>query len=321
MNIMWNGLKMLLVDKKIPLIVIVGPTAVGKTELSIKLARQMNGEIVSADSRQIYRKMNIGTAKPTPEELSAVQHHLIDVVNPEEIFSLALFQQSAYQIIDDVHRRGKLPFLVGGTGQYVRAVVQGWKPPELEPDIELRKKLEEDAKTCGGDYLYKQLCEKDPDAASMIDPRNVRRVIRALEVIEQTNQPFSVQRGKVEPRYACIQVGLIRPRQELYQRIDLRIDQMIASGLLQEVEKLLADGCPIDSPSLSAIGYREMVAVIQGKYDIEEAVVLMKRATRNYVRRQANWFQLNDPTIQWFEMNEQTFEQVLAYCQDQLRDH
>jgi tRNA dimethylallyltransferase len=144
-------------------------------------------------------------------------------------------------------------------------------------------------------------------------------VIRALEVIEQTKQPFSVQRGKIEPRYDFIQVGLIRSRPELYQRIDMRIDQMIANGLLQEVEKLLADGYPVDSPSLSAIGYREMVAVIQGKYDLSEAITLMKRATRNYVRRQANWFSLNDPDIKWFEMNANAFDLVLAYCQEQIR--
>jgi tRNA dimethylallyltransferase len=306
-------------DKKLPLIVIVGPTAVGKTELSIRLAMQMNGEIVSADSRQIYKKMNIGTAKPTPEEMSMVPHHLIDVVNPKETFSLALFQQSAYQIIDAIHHKGNLPFLVGGTGQYVRAVVQGWKPPELIPDLGIRKKLEDDATSFGGDFLYKQLSEKDPEAASIIDPRNVRRVIRALEVIEQTKQPFSAQRGKIEPKYDFTQIGLIRPRQELYQRIDLRIDQMIANGLMQEVEKLLADGCPVDSPSLSAIGYREMIAVIQRKYDIEEAITLMKRATRNYVRRQANWFSMNDPNIKWFEMNADTFDQVLAFCKERTR--
>ena len=306
--------------EKLPLVVIVGPTAVGKTDLAVQLAQQLETEIISADSRQIYRKMDIGTAKPTKAQQALVRHHLIDIIDPEETYSLAVFQSQAWEIIGQLHNKGKVPLLVGGTGQYIRAVVQGWKPPELKADQELRSKLEETAARDGVDGLLAQLQQKDPVSAERIDPRNVRRVIRALEVVLQTGRPFSDQRLIEPPPYRVIQIGLNRPRGELYRRIDQRIDLMIQAELLEEVKAILQDGCPEDVPSMSAIGYREMVAVLHGKISIEEAVVLMKRATRNYVRRQANWFSLRDAGIRWFNMQEDAFSQVAGFLKQELQN-
>lgn len=304
--------------EKPPLVVIVGPTAVGKTELALQLALHLDTEIISADSRQIYRKMDIGTAKPDKGQLEMVRHHLIDIVNPEDSFSLAMFQQLASDQIYRLHSLNKVPMLVGGTGQYIRAVVQGWKPPELEPDLQFRQKLEETAAREGSAGLIAQLRELDPVSADNIDPRNVRRVIRALEVIHQTGKPFSAQRLIEEPPYQVIQVGLTRPRVELYQRIDQRIDMMIEAGFLDEVRQILNDGCPQEAPSMSAIGYREMVSVLNQQISMEEAVILMKRATRNYVRRQANWFNLKDESIHWFTMQEVTITLVASFIEDQI---
>jgi tRNA dimethylallyltransferase len=284
-----------------PLIVIVGPTAVGKTELSIRLAERMNGEIVSADSRLFYRGMDIGTAKPTAEERARVPHHLIDVANPHEIWSLTLFQQAVAKAIAGIHARGKLPFLVGGTGQYIHAVTHGWSPPAAQPDPRLRKELEEQAKANGADWLHNQLRLLDPESANTIDARNVRRTVRALEVIFATGRKFSEQRGQVEGRYRLLTLGLIRPRPELYARVDARIESMFASGLLEEVEWLIESGYSPDLPAMTSIGYRECVAVLQNRMTVEEAKVEMRRLTRIFVRRQANWFKLDDPSIHWFE--------------------
>jgi len=288
---------------KPPLILLVGPTAVGKTELSLQLAERLDGEIVSADSRLFYRGMDVGTAKPTPEERARVPHHLIDVANPDEVWSLAVFQGKATEIIADIHARGKLPFLVGGTGQYVRAVTQGWTPPEVKPDERLRGVLEEIKDERGADWLHEKLQQLDPTAAEKIDPRNVRRT-RALEVILNTGRPFSQQRGQSDSPYKLLTIGLNRPREELYQRVDERIEAMFEAGLLEEVKGLLAQGYPPELPPMSAIGYRECVKVIKDKLTVEQAKVEMKRATRIFVRRQANWFKEDDPDIHWFYAGE-----------------
>ena len=289
---------------KPPLIVIVGPTAVGKTELALHLAERLNGEIVSADSRLFYRGMDIGTAKPSTAELARVPHYLIDVADPNETWSLAVFQQKACEAIDNIHRRGKLPFLVGGTGQYIRAVTQGWTPPEVQPDERLREVLKgmQDEKGEAGIYwLHDKLRMLDPISAEKIDARNFRRTIRALEVIFTTGQPFSAQRGKSDSPYRLISLGLKRPRPELYARIDERIESMFANGLLNEVQKLLDAGNSPTLPSMSAIGYREAVAVVQGRMSLDEAKTQMKRITRVFVRRQGNWFKEDDKQIKWFE--------------------
>lgn len=286
---------------KPPLLLLVGPTAVGKTDLAIRLAEQLNGEIVSADSRLFYRGMDIGTAKPTPAEQARAPHHLIDVADPDETWSLAMFQQAAQKVIADVHARGRLPLLVGGTGQYVRAVTQGWTPPEVVPDSRLRAELEKLADKKGKEWLYERLKALDPEAAAVIDLRNVRRTVRALEVIFTTGRKFSEQRGQSDSPYDLLTIGLKRPREELYARVDARIEAMFAAGLLDEVRALLARGYSPELPSMSGIGYRECCQVLGGQISGEQAQVQMKRITRIFVRRQGNWFKETDPDIHWFE--------------------
>lgn len=292
---------MLSPEQKEPLIVILGFTAVGKTETSLQLAERMNGEIISADSRLFYRGMDIGTAKPTSEEQSCVPHHLIDVANPDQIWSLAMFQRAAHRIIADIHQRGRIPFLVGGTGQYIRAVTEEWEIPEAPPNLRLREALENWAAEVGPDGLHQRLEVLDPLAAQRIDPRNLRRTIRALEVIFLTGKPFSTQGSRGPSRYRLLQLGLTRPRPELYDRIDFRIQAMMDAGFVDEVRNLLAAGFSPELSSLSAIGYRQVIDHLQGEIELDEAILLMKRITRRFVRRQANWFKLDDPNIEWFQ--------------------
>jgi tRNA dimethylallyltransferase len=298
---------------------LVGPTAVGKTEIAIQLAERINGEIVSADSRLFYRGMDIGTAKPTRAEQARVPHHLIDIADPDEILSLAVFQKMAAEVIADIHVRGKLPLLVGGTGQYVRAVTEGWKPPEVEPDKRLRSELEKWARDKGQGWLHERLKSLDPDAAQKIDARNVRRTIRALEVILTTGRKFSEQRGQGESPYHLIAIGLTRPRPELYAHIDARIEAMFEGGLLDEVKGLLAKGYSSDLPTMSAIGYRECMRVIEGQMSIEQAKVEMRRATRIFVRRQSNWFKESDPNIHWFHADEKNMiDNILTFIRQAI---
>ncbi len=304
-----------------PLVLIVGSTAVGKTEIAIRLAHLLDGEIVSADSRLFYRGMDIGTAKPTPAELSQVPHHLVDVVNPDETLSLAVFQKMARQAIAEVQARGRLPLLVGGTGQYVRAVTEAWNPPEVVPDLRLRDALEKLKTARGADWLHARLEALDPQAAAGIDPRNTRRTIRALEVILSTGRRFSEQRRHGASPYRLITLGLSRPRAELYARIDRRIEAMFEAGLLDEVRRLMASGYGPELPALSAIGYRECARVIRGEMSVEQAKAEMRRATRTYVRRQANWFKESDPTIRWFEAGDPGVEAAIAaYIRGKLHE-
>jgi len=297
---------------KHPLILIVGPTAVGKTEIAIQLAERFaqRGEIISADSRLFYRGMDIGTAKPSLEERARVPHYLIDIVNPDETLSLAVFQQKAKEIIADIHARGKLPFLVGGTGQYVRAVTQGWTPPEVIADERLRDVLEQIKDERGAGWLHARLQLLDPESAQKIDARNVRRTIRALEVILTTGRKFSEQRGQVDSPYRLITIGLTRPRAELYERVDQRIDAMFANGIMDEVKSLLAKGYSPTLPSMSAIGYRECIRAVNDEWSIEQAKAEMRRATRIFVRRQANWFKESDPNITWFRVKDNVIEEI-----------
>jgi len=289
-------------DSKKPLILIVGPTAVGKTEIAIQLAERLNGEIVSADSRLFYRGMDIGTAKPSRQEQARLSHHLIDIANPDETLSLAVFQQKAHEAIADIHTRGKLPFLVGGTGQYVRAVTEGWTPPEVEPNERLRDELEKMKEERGIEWLHDKLKSLDPASAEKIDARNYRRTIRALEVIMTTGRKFSEQRGQSESPYRLVTIGLTHPRAELYERVDQRIEAMFANGFLDEVKSLLAKGYSPTLPTMSAIGYRECIRVVKGELNEEQAKAEIRRATRIFVRRQANWFKESDPQILWFRV-------------------
>ncbi|MBI4928689.1 MAG: tRNA (adenosine(37)-N6)-dimethylallyltransferase MiaA [Anaerolineae bacterium] len=294
------------------LVVLIGPTAVGKTETALRVAEELDAEIVSADSRLFYRGMDIGTAKPSAAELQRVPHHLIDVSNPDQPWSLTLYQQKAAEVIAGIHARGRLPLLVGGTGQYIKAVVEGWQPPAQVPDPRLRSVLERLADAIGGDELHRRLAVVDPQAAQVIDARNVRRTIRALEVVLHSGRRFSEQRTKAPSPYRVLQIGLTRPRDELYARVDARIDAMFEGGLLDEVRGLLEKGYSRKLNTLSAIGYRETAAVLAGEMSVEEAKTAMRRLTRRYVRQQGAWFREEDPTIHWFSVSEQTPEQVVG---------
>lgn len=306
--------------RKQPLIVIVGPTAVGKTSVSITLAQRLNGEIVSADSRLLYRGMDIGTAKPTEEEMQGVPHHMIDVADPDERWNLAIYQRTAYQIIDAILERGHLPFLVGGTGQYIRAIIEGWNIPPQRPDLAMRDALNLWAETIGAEGLHKRLAALDPDAAAKIDYRNMRRVVRALEVIFKTGERFSDLRRKQECPYEPIVLGIDRPREELYERVDQRIEDMLDGGLVEEIRGLLEAGYSPNLSTMSAIGYSEIIQYLQGEISYEEAIILIKRNTRTFVRRQANWFKPDDPRINWFEAGDNLVEEMETTIRRQLND-
>ena len=295
-----------------PLIVIVGPTAVGKTAFALRLADEFDGEIVSADSRQVYRGMDIGTAKPTREEQRRVRHHLIDIVDPDEEFTLAQYQERAYVAIAEISRRGKVPFLVGGTGLYIKAVIEGWTIPRVAPNPELRERLYRQAEEQGREVLYARLQEVDPQAAAKIDPRNVRRVIRALEVYEATGAPISHWQRKAPPPYRALQIGLTMPRAELYRRIDRRVEQMMAQGLVKEVERLVAQGYGWDLPSMSGLGYRQFEGYFKGEIGLNEVMRLIKRDTRRFVRHQYSWFRPKDRAIRWFDVTRDPYGEIKA---------
>lgn len=283
-----------------PLLVILGQTAVGKTALSLRLARQFDGEIISADSRLFYRGMDIGTAKPSLAEQTAVPHHLIDICDPNETLTLGEYQRLAYQTIDQVLANGRLPILVGGTGQYIRAVVEGWGIPKVSPHQPLRRALEK----MDGDTLAKWLQALDPVAAERIDPRNLRRVIRALEVVLVTGIPISTHQKKTPPPYKILQIGLDRDREQLYQRIDDRVDQMMVDGLLEELYQLKEAGYGRSLPSMSGLGYRQLWAYVAGEMTLEEAIERIKFETHRFSRQQNNWFRRDDASICWFDLGE-----------------
>ena len=294
----------------IKLLVIVGPTAVGKTALAVRLGQAFHGEVISADSRQVYRYMDIGTAKATPEERAAVPHHLIDIVDPDEELTLAHYQALANAAIEEVWSRGKLPMLVGGTGLYVRAVIEGWTVPQVPPDQTLRTRLFAEAEQFGPAALHARLAAVDPVAAGRIDPRNVRRVVRALEVYYWTGKPISALQNKLSPDYRLLQIGLTLPRQALYQRIDARIERMMAQGLEDEVRQLVARGYRYDLPAMSGLGYQQIGQYLRGEITREEAIALIKRHTRRFVRQQYNWFRLSDPRIRWFDLSQATEAEI-----------
>ena len=289
---------------KIPVIFIVGPTASGKTDAGIRLAKAINGEIVSADSRYLYRGMDIGTAKPSMDERQGIPHWLIDVADPDETWSLSLFCKAADETIRDIYGRGKRPVLVGGTGQYVRAILDGWDIPEGEPDHRLRNVLENWGREIGEEELHRKLACIDSEAAEKIEWQNMRRTVRALEVIFMSGKKFSALRTTKEPLYKALIFGMKRDRSELYQRIDLRVDRMLEQGLVEETAALLSRGYSPSLPSMSAIGYKEVCDYLSNKTSLEEAAQLIKFRTHNYVRRQANWFKTSDPAINWIEPNE-----------------
>ncbi|MBI2954734.1 MAG: tRNA (adenosine(37)-N6)-dimethylallyltransferase MiaA, partial [Chloroflexi bacterium] len=300
------------------LIAVVGPTAVGKSDLALKLALEFAGEIVSADSRQIYRYMDIGTAKPTPEERRAVPHHLIDLVDPDQEYTLADYQRDAYQAIDDVMRRGRLPFLVGGTGLYVRAVLEGLVIPRIPPDPEFRRLMEERAQSEGAGALHRELLVVDPVAAAKIDPRNVRRVIRALEVYHHTAKPISELQRTKPPLYDVLIIGLTCGRDELYRRIDERVDWQISEGLVNETQRLVAMGYGYNLPSMSGLGYRQIGMYLRGEVTLEAAIQLVKNDTHRFARQQYTWFRLDDPKIRWIQRGPNHEDQASEFLRDLL---
>lgn len=302
---------MLKLDRNATVLLIIGPTCVGKTELSLRLAETLKGEIISMDSRLIYRGMDIGTAKPTLAERERVLHYMIDLVEPDENWSLALFRKQVLLTISEIQAKRKIPILVGGTGQYVRALTEGWDIPSQVPDAALRNMLESWGKEIGPAALHQKLKVIDPEAAATIDTNNLRRVVRALEVIFKTGRKFSIQQQKTAPNLAFWMIGLNRPRSELYQRVDERIEAMFKGGFVEEVSNLLERGYTISDPPLSAIGYREVIGFIQGEMTLEEAKVLMRRKTREFIRRQANWFKSTDERIHWYEMTPDPLEDIL----------
>jgi len=285
-------------------VAIVGPTAIGKSELALALARSFNGEIVSADSRQIYRRLDIGTAKPNKEELASIPHHLIDVVNPNEDFSLAQYQKLAYQAIDNIHERGKTPFLVGGSGLYIWSVLEGWVIPQVPPDPEFRQRLEKIASESGAVRLYEELLGIDTDGARKIGRHNVRRIIRALEVERNTGIPFSKLRTKKAPSFSTIIIGLTADRVELYRRIDLRVDEMIKEGLVKEVKELLDTDYDLNLPALSGIGYRQIGLYLKNELPLSSAIQKIKFETHRFARHQYAWFRLQDRRIKWFDIEQ-----------------
>lgn len=284
---------------RIPLLVILGPTAVGKTAVALGIGQALNGEIVSADSRQIYRQMDIGTAKPTPAERARLRHHLLDVVNPDETLTLAEYQTLASAAIGDIHARGRLPMLVGGTGQYITALLEGWTVPRVPPDERFRSEMETFAAERGAQALHDRLRGRDPAAADSIDYRNVRRVIRALEVIEATGERFSEQRRKNPPPYDVLNLGLTMDRDRLYARADQRVDAMMAVGFLDEVRALLDAGYRRDLPSMSGLGYAQLAAHLLDGLPLAAAVTDTKMATHNFIRQQYTWFRGHDNGILW----------------------
>ena len=285
---------------KRPLIILAGPTAAGKTDLSVQLARRTGGEIISADSMQVYRHMDIGSAKITPEEMNGIPHYLVDVLEPEEEFNVVRFQQMAKDAADKIRAKGKIPLVVGGTGFYIQALLYDIDFTENDGDDTYRKELEETAAVHGGEYLHNLLKEADPQAAEQIHPNNVKRIIRALEFHRQTGGKISEhnerEREKESP-YNYAYFVLTDERGRLYERIDRRVDQMMEEGLLEEVRFLKERGVRRDSTAMQGLGYKELYAYLDGAYPLEEAVRIIKRDTRHFAKRQLTWFKREKDVI------------------------
>ena len=302
---------------KQPLIVLTGPTAVGKTSLSISLAKAVKGEIISADSMQVYEKMDIGSAKIRSEEMQGIPHYLVDVLEPEEEFHIVKFQQMAKKAMEDIYSRGKIPILVGGTGFYIQAVTKDIDFTEAQQENDYRKELEALAEEKGGEHLHEMLRKVDPVSADAIHAHNVKRVIRALEFYHQNGSPISAhneEQKQHESPYNLAYFVLNMPRELLYERIDLRVDQMMKEGLLEEVSRLKEEGCHRGMVSMQGLGYKEILAYLDGEYPLEEAVRVLKRDTRHFAKRQLTWFR-REQELTW--VNKDQF----SYQEDQILDY
>jgi tRNA dimethylallyltransferase len=285
------------------IIAIVGPTASGKTSLSLAIAKKYHGEVISADSRQIYRGMDIGTAKASSAELQTVPHHLINIKNPDENYTVAEYKHNAELAIADILKRKKLPMLVGGTGLYVQAVLENLDIPEIKADPELRAKIESDIKEKGLDAVFEELVRLDPEAAYVVNPKNPRRVVRALEVAITTGKPFTAQRKKLEPPFDALKIGINPPPEILRERINLRIDLMMQDGLVDEVQQLI-EKYGADCVAFDAIGYREIIDYLKNKISLQKAIEDMKLNTWHYAKRQMTWFK-RDKEIHWIQNAEE----------------
>lgn len=288
---------------KSPLIILTGPTAAGKTALSIELAKAINGEIISADSMQVYKHMDIGSAKIRPDEMCGIKHYLVDILEPTQDFNIVLFQNYAKQAISDIYAKGKIPIMVGGTGFYIQAVLYDIDFNESNENNELRKELEQLASDKGAQYLHDMLHQIDPESAEAIHANNVKRVIRAIEYYQQTGEKISshneAERGK-ESAYHSYYFVLTDERSKLYENIDRRVDKMLENGLVEEVKTLINRGCKRDSTAMQGLGYKEIIAYLMGETSLEEAIYTIKRDTRHFAKRQLTWFRRERDVI-WIE--------------------
>ncbi|MDV2989320.1 MAG: tRNA (adenosine(37)-N6)-dimethylallyltransferase MiaA [Dehalogenimonas sp.] len=300
-----------MIDNK--LVAIVGPTGSGKSELAVKLAHLFPGEIVNADSRQLYRFLSIGTAKPTDAEMESIPHHLLDLIEPDQDFNLAEYQHVAHEMIRGIQSRDLLPFMVGGTGLYVWATIEGWNVPQVAPDWKLRHSLEERARRDGAEALQKYLSEIAPDAACKIDYRNVRRVIRALEVALYLRNDNNRDNPTTQsPPYQTLIIGLTTDRESLYQRIDARVDKMLEKGLVGEVQTILGAGFTSGAAAFKSVGYREVLEYLGDRVSASDMATKIKTQTHRLVRQQYNWFKLNDCRIHWFDIKADYFSDAVV---------
>lgn len=302
---------------------LIGPTAVGKTKLSVDLALKLNGEIISGDSMQIYRGMDIGTAKIQQEEMKGIPHYLVDIKNPDEDYSVAEFQQSARQLIDSIDLHEKVPMIVGGTGLYIQSVLYDYQFSEAPTDPLIRAKLEDDLLTLGAEAMHKRLQGVDPKSAETIHPNNKRRVIRAIEIYQITGKTMTdyLQNQKRELLYDVVLIGLTMDREPLYDRIDLRVDQMVEQGLIKEVKTLYKKGIR-NTQSIQAIGYKEIYEYIEGNTTLDDAIIQLKQNSRRYAKRQLTWFR-NKMDVEWFNMTppcqyEERVGEILSYIAGKL---
>ncbi len=309
--------------KKENLVVLIGPTSVGKTQLSIELAKKLNAEIISGDSMQIYKGMDIGTAKITKQEMDGIPHHLIDIKEPHESFSVAEFQTIVRKLITDIHKRGKLPMIVGGTGLYIQSVIYDYQFTDEASDPKYRALLEQQLEENGVEPLFQELKQIDPKSAERIHPNNSRRVIRALEICKTTGKTMTeyMEEQQQELIYEVALVGLTMERESLYDRINKRVDVMVESGLLDEVSFFFQQGLR-DCQSIQAIGYKEIYSYLEGKVSLEEAINQLKQNTRRYAKRQLTWFR-NKMDVQWFDMTGKTdlnekFNEIYKYIAGKL---
>ena len=281
------------------LITIVGATGTGKSSLGIHLAKSFNGEIVNADSRQIYRHMDIGTGKPSPKDLAEVRHHLFSVVNPDDDFNITYYLALAKKAIDDIQSRNHIPILVGGTGQYIWGLLEDWQIPHVPPQAKLRADLLKQAEALGSSSLWEDLNAIDHESAILISPNNTRRLVRAIEVCKYTSRPFSQLRKKGKANYTNLIIGLSLPRKELYDKIDRRVDEMIRNGWKNETVRLLQMGYDTTLASMTSVGYKEMELLCKQIKSQSETMEAIKKRTHRYARRQSNWFSQADQRIDW----------------------